>query len=106
MGRATRDKMPFKKKPYRKVGDIYLPRPPTGATHILFRSDDKKRATVAIKDVDTLLGSVGTIKYLRLNNKNKLVKTHEEEYRWDGYGIEELKELNAEKKKTEKNKKN
>ena len=98
--------MPFKKKPYRKVGDIYLPRPPVGATHIFFRSDDKGKATVAIKDVDTLLGSVGTIKYLKLNNKNKLVKTHEEEYRWDGHEVEGLKELNAEKEKFKKKKKN
>lgn len=103
----VRYKMPFKKKPYRKVGDIYLPRPPTGATHILFRTDDRKRATVAIKDVETLLGSVGIIKFLKLNNKNKLVKTYEEEYRWDGHEVEELKGLNAEKKsKIEKKKKN
>ena len=83
--------MPFEKKPHRKVGDIYLPRPPTGATHILFKTFDKKRATVAIKDVDTLLGSVGTIKYLKLNNKNKLVKTFDNEYGWDG---EKIKGLN------------
>tara|TARA_B100000959_G_scaffold259744_1_gene295598 strand:+ start:1450 stop:1710 length:261 start_codon:yes stop_codon:yes gene_type:complete len=82
--------MPFKKKPYRKVGDIYLPRPPTGATHIFFQSDDKKRATVAIKDVDTLLGSVGAIKYLKLNNRNKLVKTFDREYHWDGEKVEGL----------------
>jgi len=104
---VVRYKMPFKKKPYRKVGDIYLPRPPTGATHIFFRSADKKKATVAIKDVDTLLGSVGIIKFLKLNNKNKLVKTYEEEYHWDGHEVEELKRLDAEKKsKIKKKKKN
>ena len=81
--------MPFKKKPYRKIGDIYLPRPPMGATHILFQSEDKKkRATVGIKDIDTLLGSLGTIKYLRLDHKNKLVKKFDEEYNWDGKEIE------------------
>ena len=80
--------MPFKKKPYRKVGDIYLPRPPSRASHILFRSSDRKRATVAIKDVDTLLGSIGTIRYLRLNHKNKVVKTHDEEYPWNGKEVE------------------
>ena len=83
--------MPFKKKPYRKVGDIYLPRPPAGATHIFFQDGNKKKATVGIKDVDTLLGSVGTIKFLKLNNKNKLVKRHEKEYIWDG---EKVKGLN------------
>ena len=82
--------MPFEKKPYRKVGNIYLPRPPAGATHILFQSDNKKKATVAIKDVDTLLGSVGTIKYLKLNNKNKLVKRFDDEYSWNGKGIDGL----------------
>lgn len=85
--------MPFKKKPYRKVGDIYIPRPPTGATHILFQTQigkRKQRATVAIKSVDTLLGSVGTIKYLKLNNRNKLVKTFDEEYNWDGKKVKGL----------------
>jgi hypothetical protein len=80
--------MPFKKKPYKRIGDIYLPRPPTGATHILFQCNDRGRATVAIKDVDTLLGSIGTIKYLKLNNKNKLVKTFDKEYHWNGREIE------------------
>ena len=82
--------MPFKKKLYRKVGDIYLPRPPAGATHILFQNGDRKRATVGIKDVDTLLGSVGTIKYLKLNNKNKLVERFDEEYNWNGEKVEGL----------------
>jgi len=82
--------MPFKKKPNRKVGDIYIPRPPTGATHIFFQNRDKKRATVGIKDVDTLLGSVGTIKYVKLDHKNKLVKTFDEEYNWDGEQVKGL----------------
>lgn len=83
--------MPFKKKPYKKVGDIYLPRPPVGATHILFETlAGNKRATVAIKNVDTLLGSIGTIKYLKLTNKNKLVKRFDEKYSWDGKKVEGL----------------
>ena len=80
--------MPFKKKPYKKVGDIYLPYPPAGATHILFETTRSRKATVAIKNVDTLLGSVGTIKYLKLNNKNKLVKRFDDEYNWNGEEIE------------------
>ena len=56
--------MPFKKKPYKKVGDIYLPYPPVGATHILFETTKNRKAMVTIKNVDTLLGSVGTIKYV------------------------------------------
>jgi len=82
--------MPFKKRPYKKVGDIYLPRPPTGATHILFETSGNKKATVAIKSVDTLLGSVGTIKYLKLTNKNKLVKKFDKEYDWDGKKVKGL----------------
>jgi hypothetical protein len=83
--------MPFEKKLYKKVGDIYLPRPPIGATHILFETSDKKRATVAIKNVDTLFGSVGTIKYLKLNNKNKLVERFDKEYSWNGREVKGLK---------------
>ena len=82
--------MPFEKKPYKKIGDIYIPRPPTGATHILFKSFDKKRATVAIRDVDTLYGSVGLISFLKLDNKNKVVKRFEKEYNWNGREIEGL----------------
>ena len=82
--------MPFKKKPYKKVGDIYLPRPPVGATHILFETSRNRRAMVSIKNVDTLLGSVGTIKYLKLGNKNKLVKRFDEEYNWNGEKVEGL----------------
>ena len=83
--------MPFKKKPYKKVGDIYLPYPPVGATHILFETTKNRKAMVTIKNVDTLLGSIGTIKYLKLTNKNKLVKKFDKEYYWDG---EKVKGLN------------
>ena len=83
--------MPFKKKSYRKIGDIYVPRPPTGATHILFQTPDKKgKATVVIKSIDTLLGSIGTIKYLKLNSRKKLVKAFDEEYHWDGKKVKKL----------------
>ena len=82
--------MPFEKKPYRKIGSIYIPRPPTGATHILFKSFDKKRATVAIRDVDTLLGSVGLISFLKKDNKNKVVERFEKEYNWNGKEVEGL----------------
>jgi len=82
--------MPFEKKPYKKIGDIYIPRPPTGATHILFKSLDKKRATVAIRDVDTLYGSVGLISFLKLDNKNKVAKRFEKQYNWNGKEVEGL----------------
>jgi hypothetical protein len=77
--------MPFKKKNYLKVGGIKLPRPPRLATHIKIHCAGKKCATVAIKDVDTLLGTEGKLQYLRLNAKTKkLVESHKEKYKWDG----------------------
>ena len=82
--------MPFEKKPYRKIGDIYIPRPPTGATHILFIDSFKRKAVVAIKDVDTLCGSVGLINFLKLDNKNKIVKRFEKQYNWNGEEVEGL----------------
>lgn len=82
--------MPFEKKPYRKVGGIYIPRPPTGATHILFKCASGGKATVAIKDIDTLCGSAGLISFLKLNNKNKVVKKFDKEYNWNGKEVEGL----------------
>ena len=88
---GRRASMPFEKKPYKKVGDIYIPRPPTGATHILFVDSSKRKAIVVIRDVDTLYGSVGKINFLKLDHKNKIVKRFEKEYNWDG---KEVKGLN------------
>tara|TARA_B100000131_G_scaffold323091_1_gene379757 strand:+ start:1287 stop:1559 length:273 start_codon:yes stop_codon:yes gene_type:complete len=82
--------MPFEKKPYRKIGDIYIPRPPTGATHIYFKCDSGGKATVAIKDVDTLCGVSGLINFLKLDNKNKVVKKFEKQYNWNGEEVEGL----------------
>jgi len=82
------EQMPFEKKPYKKIGNIYIPRPPTGATHILFKCASGGKATVAIKDIDTLFGSVGSVSFLKLNNKNKLVERFKKEYNWNGKGIE------------------
>lgn len=85
--------MGFKKKNYLKVGDIKLPRPPYHATHIKIhcpagRNGRKQYAQVAIKDVETLLGTEGKIQYLRLNMKSKkLVETYKPKYKWDGKEI-------------------
>ena len=78
----------FKKKNYLKVGDIKLPRPPLNASHIKIFCAGRKCATVAIKDVDTLLGVEGKLQYLRLNLKTKrLMETHARKYAWNGQEI-------------------
>ena len=77
--------MAFKKKNYLKVGDIKLPRPPYHATHIKIHCAGKKYATVAIRDVETLLGTEGKIQYLRLNMKSRrLMETFKDKYKWNG----------------------
>ena len=81
--------MAFKKKNYLRVGDIKLPRPPRQATHVKIHCSGKRHATVAIKDVDTLLGVEGKIQYLRLEKgkSRKLVEAYKDKYNWDGYGV-------------------
>ena len=67
----------------------------------LTTNKSKREAETAIKTKQTFN------KPKKLNNKNRLIQTYEKEYRWDGHGVEELKDLNAEeKRKIEKKKKN
>ena len=84
--------MAFKKKNFLSIKRdgkvIKLPRPPERATHIKIHCAGKKYATVAIKDVDTLIGVEGKLQYLRLHGKSrKLLESHKERYKWDGYGV-------------------
>jgi hypothetical protein len=84
--------MAFKKKNYLKVGNIKLPRPPAQATHIKIHCAGKKHATVAIKDVETLLGTKGKLQYLRLHSKSrKLLESHAQKYKWDGEQVVSFK---------------
>ena len=83
--------MPFKKKSYKMIRDIKVPRPPYGATHIMLKCADGRGAMVAIKDIDTLIGTSGSIHYAHLNLKNrKLIKEFNEKYNWNGREVEEL----------------
>ena len=83
--------MPFKKKSYKIISDIKMPRPPHGATHIILKCDDGRGAMIAIKDIDTLVGTVGDINYAHMNLKTKkIVKQFDKSYRWNGSEIEEL----------------
>ena len=86
--------MAFKKKNYLNVRGkltgkiIKIPRPPYHATHIKIHCPGKKFATVAINDVDTLIGTEGRIQYLRFNMKTKrLVEEYKDKYKWDGYAV-------------------
>ena len=83
-------KVPFQKKPYKNIAGIKIPRPPHGATHILINSNDGKKARVAIKDVDCLVGTQGTIHYLQLDHKHNVKKVFDKEYNWNGKEIVEL----------------
>ena len=80
--------MPYKKKNYLNVSGIKIPRPPQMATHIKIHCKDKKYATVAINDIDTLLGTEGKLQYQRFNMKSKkLVEEYKDKYKWDGNGV-------------------
>ena len=76
--------MPFKKKSYKIINDVKLPRPPKGATHIILKCPDGRGAMVAIKDIDTLIGTMGKIHYAQMNlHKRKITKEFDNVYTCD-----------------------
>lgn len=85
--------MPFKKKSYKIINNVKLPRPPRGATHIILKCGDGRGAMVGIKDIDTLFGTMGKIHYAQVNlssRKRKLIKEFDNVYTWDGVQVEEM----------------
>tara|TARA_R110001583_G_scaffold103378_1_gene250591 strand:- start:137 stop:403 length:267 start_codon:yes stop_codon:yes gene_type:complete len=83
--------MPFKKKSYKIISNVKLPRPPRGATHIILKCGDGRGAMVGIKDIDTLFGTMGKIHYAQMNlSKRKLIKEFDDVYTWDGVQVEEM----------------
>ena len=83
--------MPFKKKSYKIINNIKLPRPPKGATHIILKCADGRGAMVAIKDIDTLIGTMGKIHYAQMKlHKRKFTKEFDNVYTWDGCQVEEM----------------
>jgi len=76
--------------PYLKVNGITIPRPPAKATHIKFNTAKGQHATVAIKDVDTLVGSIGEIYFLRRDGRSqKVVEEYKNKvYSWNGQEVE------------------
>lgn len=89
--------MAAKKKPYRVYNDIRVPNPPFGASHMVINCWDNKKATVQIKDVDTLIGTEGWIHFVQYNHKNKLIKEFEKQYFWNGRMFEAMKETYEER---------
>jgi hypothetical protein len=89
------------------TNNVLLPKKPRGATHLLFTTalcGRIQKAVVSIKDADTLCGVKGYVRYVQRRGA-KLVKKFDPIYTWNGQGIEELKDLNAEKKEIQKNRK-
>lgn len=54
------------------------------ATHVFLYTGDGKRAEVAIRDFDTLIGSSGIFKYTQKNHKGKTIQVWEEYWKWNG----------------------
>mgnify|MGYP000387952806 CR=1 FL=1 len=82
---------------------IELPKKPKGSTHIYFETKNRGRlckALVPIKDIDTLLGSVGEIWYA-IAKKGRILQKFEPSYAWDGKKVEGL-ENNGKKKGKQK----
>ena len=84
----------------RKVNGVYIPTPPRGADHVLLEvkseassccSGVKRKAIVAIPDVDALIGSKGKLKFVKAH-KGKVLKEFTPPYTWNGKFIEELEE--------------
>lgn len=94
--------MPFKKKPYLRVGNlnspIFIPRPPSRATHVHLecvdeRTGAKQRATLPIRDFDCLDGTAGEFHYLRMDKSRKVIEKYPDKYQWDGKKVEGIEDL-------------
>ena len=82
----------------RKVSGVYIPKPPRGADHFLLDvieagccPNQKRKAIVAIPDIDALKGTQGNLKFVKAH-KGKVLKEFEPVYTWNGSYIEELEE--------------
>ncbi len=73
-----------KRKPTKEISGITVPNPPKKATHVVLKTDCGNKATVRIKDFDTLLGTSGFFYYIQKNNGGKVVEKWNEWWRWSG----------------------
>ena len=92
--------MPFKAKPYIKVGkpkNVFIPRPPKHATHARMSCIDPtmgdptpKVATLPICDFDCFKGVSGDFHYIRMDKKRKVHEKYKGTWYWDGYKVPEI----------------
>ena len=92
--------MPFKGKPYIKVGkpkNVFIPRPPKFATHArmactdpLTYQDTPKVAILPIQDFDCFRGVTGDFSYVRMDKKRKITQEYEGTWYWDGFRVPEI----------------
>jgi len=73
-----------KRKPTKEIHGFTVPNPPPKATHVVLDTDCKKKATVNIKDFDTLHGTAGFFHYIQKNNKGKIIEIWNQHWRWTG----------------------
>ena len=71
----------------KKIQGLIIPNPPVKATHVFLLTDCGKKAEVAIKDFETLIGTSGIFKYTQKNNKNKTIQAWEEYWVWTGQEV-------------------
>jgi hypothetical protein len=80
--------------------DILIPTPPKKATHFKLTVEGikgKQRACVAIKDIDTLIGSSGELRFISKKGV-KVVEEFDPPYIWNGREILGLSDHEGEKK--------
>lgn len=93
--------MPYKAKPYIKVGtgawEAYIPRPPRHATHARMACIDPssssptpKVAVQALQDFGCFKGVSGDFSYLRMDKRRKVQEEYDGDWYWDGVCVPEV----------------
>ena len=93
--------MPYKSKPYIKVGrgqwETCIPRPPKHATHARMScvdpssSDPTPKVSIqALQDFGCYKGVSGDFTYLRMDNKRKVTAEYDGTWYWDGTCVPEV----------------
>ena len=96
--------MPFKKKPYKKVGkkdwEVCIPTPPKFATHArltcfnqTYDNGTPKTATMPIQDFGCFRGVSGDFSYIRMNKQRKILEIYSGKWYWNGVEVDGIDEL-------------
>ena len=72
------------RKATKEMNGITIPNPPKKATHVLLLVENGKKATVNIKDFDTLLGTKGSFQYIQRDNRGKTIQKWGDLWKWSG----------------------